>query len=94
MLQGRGLKQSGVRIRVGATIFLFSIQTDKEAHPAAYLSIGHQGSFLGVERLRRDADNSTPLNADVKNEMSYKSNHLPPPPVCRPRMERANFTLF
>ena len=54
--------RSGDRIPVGAR-FSAPIQTGPGAHPAS-CTIG-TGSFLGVKRLGRDADPSTPSSAVV-----------------------------
>jgi hypothetical protein len=42
------------------------------AHPASY-PVGTRGYFTGVERPGREADNSSPSNAEVKNAYNYTS---------------------
>jgi hypothetical protein len=50
-------------------------KTDSGANPASY-PMGTGGSFTGVKRPGRDADQSPPSSAEVKNMWSYTS--IPP----------------
>jgi hypothetical protein len=43
------------------------IQTDSEAHPDSY-PIGAEGTFPGVKRSEREADDSPPTSAEVKEK--------------------------
>jgi hypothetical protein len=53
-----------------------SVQTGSGAEPAAYL-VGSVGSYPGVKRPGREADNSPPSNAEVKN-----GGAIPPLPLA------------
>jgi hypothetical protein len=48
------------------------VQTGSGAHPASY-STGTRGSFPGVKRPTREADNSSPSSAKVKNAWNCTS---------------------
>ena len=52
--------------------FLQDVQTGSDAHPTSY-SVGSLGSFLGVERLGREANHSPSSNSEAKNEWSRTS---------------------
>jgi len=52
------------------------VQNGSLAHPASY-PVGTGALSLGVKRLVRETDNSSPSSAEVNNEWSYTSN----PPV-------------
>jgi hypothetical protein len=73
---GYGLddRVSGVRLREGAGNFsLFHrVQTGSGAHPFSY-PIGTGALSLGVKRPGREADNSPPSTAEVKNAWRYTS---------------------
>jgi hypothetical protein len=65
MLDDRG---SWVRFPAGAGNFslLHRIQSDSGTHPASY-PVGTGGSLPGVKQLGREAGNSHPSSAEVKN---------------------------
>jgi len=63
MVLGYGLDDWGVRIRHGLGIFLFTTQPPIQWVPGAL--------SLGVKRPGRDADQSSPSSAEVKNTWSY-----------------------
>jgi hypothetical protein len=60
----------GSRVRVpagaGNFSFLHCVQTGSGAHPASY-PMGTRGFSLGVKRPGREADNTPPSSAEVKN---------------------------
>jgi hypothetical protein len=60
--------------REGQNIFPFldGVQIGSETHPASYPMVTG-GSFPGVKRPGRAADNSPPPSAGVKNACSYAS---------------------
>jgi hypothetical protein len=66
---GYGLDDRGSRVRFLAGAGNFSlhhrVQNGSGAHPASYL-IGIRGSFPGVKRPGREADNSLLSSAEVK----------------------------
>jgi hypothetical protein len=51
---------------------LILLQIGSGAHPASY-PMATGGSFPGVKRPGREADNSPPSSAEVKNARSYTS---------------------
>jgi hypothetical protein len=65
---------SGVRFPGGAGNFSphHCVQTGSGAHPASY-PMGTRDSFPGVKRPEREADQSLPSSAEVKNAWSYTS---------------------
>jgi hypothetical protein len=69
----------GVRFPAGDGNFSLQhhVQTGSGAHPASY-PIGGRSYFPGVRRARREADNSPPSSAEVKNAWRYTST----PPIC------------
>jgi hypothetical protein len=77
---GYGLDDWSSRVRFPAGAGNFSlhhrVQNSSGAHTASY-PMGTRGSFPGVKRLGREADHSSPSNAEVKNEWSYTST----PPI-------------
>jgi hypothetical protein len=85
----------GFRVVVGAESFSphHRVQTESGAHPASY-PMCTSGYFHGVKQLGREADQSLPSSAEVKNEWGYSST----PPVrfygLVPRLKkhRDNFT--
>jgi hypothetical protein len=66
---GYGLddRGTGVRFPAGARNFSLDhrVQNGPGAHPACY-PMATRGSFLGVKRLRCEADHSPPSSAEVK----------------------------
>jgi len=58
---------TGVRLPVGAGSFslYYHVRTNSGAHPASH-PMGAGCFFLGVERLRCEADKSPPFSAEVK----------------------------
>ena len=58
---------SADRIQMGKR-FSSPVQTGSEAHPASCTKMGI-GSFLGVKRLGRGADNPPPSSAEVKESV-------------------------
>jgi hypothetical protein len=66
---GYGLDDRGSRFRFPAGAGNFSlrhrVQNGSRAHPASY-PMGTRGSFPGVKRPEREADNSPPSSAEVK----------------------------
>jgi hypothetical protein len=64
---------SRVRFPTGAENFSLPhhVQNGSRAHPASY-PIGTRGSFAGVKRTGREADQS-PSSAEVKNAWNYTS---------------------
>jgi hypothetical protein len=71
---GNGLddKGVGVRVPVGAIIFIFPCP-DRMWGPPSLLSGGCRGSFLGVKRPGREADHSSPTSAEVKKTGVFAS---------------------
>jgi hypothetical protein len=57
-----------IRFSAGARVvsFLHSLQTDSEDHLASY-KIGTCGFFLEVKRPEREANQSPPSSAEIKN---------------------------
>jgi hypothetical protein len=76
MALGYGLDDRGSRIRfpVGARNFSLHhrVQNGSGVHPASY-PMGTGGSFLRIKLPRREADQSLPFSAEVKNAWSYTS---------------------
>jgi hypothetical protein len=66
---GYGLDDRGSRVRFPAGAGNFSlhhrVQNGYGAHPASY-PMGTRGSFLGVKRTKREADNSPPSSSEIK----------------------------
>jgi hypothetical protein len=73
---GYGLDDQGSRVRFPAGGGNFSlhhrVHNGSETHPAS-CPIGTRGSFPWVKRPEREADNSSPSSAEVKNAWSYTS---------------------
>jgi hypothetical protein len=69
------------------------VQNCSGAHPASY-SVGTRDSFPGVNRLGREADRSSPSNADVKEWVELYL-HSPDTPSWRGAQlkHRDNFTF-
>jgi hypothetical protein len=68
-VQGRAMGWTAGVPFLGAERYLFllySVQTGSGAHSVSY-AMCTWGSFLGVKRPRREADNSPSSSAEVKN---------------------------
>jgi hypothetical protein len=74
IVTGYGLdcRRLEVQVPTGAGDFslLHRVQTGSGAHPASYPT-GTEGSFRGVRRTGREADQSPPSSAEVKNAWRY-----------------------
>jgi hypothetical protein len=73
---GCGLDDRGSGVRFPAESGNFSlhhrVQDGSGAHQASYPT-GTRGSFLGVQRSGREAEQLPPLSAEVRNAWSYTS---------------------
>jgi hypothetical protein len=63
----------GVRVLVGARLFICSCRPDRLWDPPNLLSSGYRGFTAEVKRPRREADHSPTSSAEVKKTWVYTS---------------------
>jgi len=57
-------------------VFIATLCPDQLWGPPSFLLNGYLGYFPGAKRPGREADHSSPSNAEVKNEWSHASTPL------------------